>query len=151
MSNNVTIIEPDTAEKALNKSLEAPAIDPIILTIANEYLSGKDILSIADEFGIDPDRVTAIIEKKEVKSYIDNVYLSQGYLHRVKRLAIINDVIEQKLQDAAETGIYSKKDLLDWMKFLQEMETATKPKETQPQAIVQVNNYQRLMDDLKDG
>jgi len=146
----ITVIQPDTAENALNKSLEAPQLDPIILTIANDYLAGKDIIEIADSYNIEPDRVSAVIEKKEVKSYIDNVYLSQGYLNRVRRLSIINKVIEQKLEDAEETGIYSKKDLLDWLKMLNEVEAAVKPKDAKPTVAVQVNNnYQKLMEDLK--
>ena len=47
-----------------------------------------------------------------------------------------------------ETGIYSKKDLLDWMKHLQEVETGLKPKNNGPAVAIQVNNYDKLMKDL---
>jgi hypothetical protein len=49
-----------------------------------------------------------------------------------------------------ETGIYSKKDLLDWMKHLQEVETSLKPKTQGPQVAVQINNYDKLMKDLME-
>ena len=134
-----------TSVEALNKTLEAPALDPVVLALANDYLAGKGVNEIADEYGISEDRVTAVIEKKEVKNYIDSVFATQGYLNRIKRINLINSVIDQKIQEAVETGIYSKKDLLDWMKHLQEVETALKPKQSGPAVAVQINNYDKLM------
>ena len=140
-----------TTVDALNKTLEAPALDPVVLALANDYLSGKGVEEIADEYGISEDRVTAVIEKKEVKNYIDSVFATQGYLNRIKRINLIIQVIDQKIQEAVETGIYSKKDLLDWMKHLQEVETSLKPKQAQgPQVAVQINNYDKLMKDLME-
>ena len=144
-SNNIT-----TSVDALNRTLEAPALDPVVLALANDYLSGKGVGEIAEEYGIAEDRVTAVIEKKEVKNYIDSVFATQGYLNRIKRINLINQVIDQKIQEAVETGIYSKKDLLDWMKHLQEVETALKPKQSGPAVAVQINNYDKLMKDLME-
>ena len=100
---------------ALTKSLDAPPLDPVVLALANDYLAGKSVSDIAEEYAITQDRVTSVIEQKEVKSYIDSVFATQGYLNRIKRVNLINQVIDQKIQEAVETGIYSKKDLLDWM------------------------------------
>ena len=147
-SKNTDIVT--TSVDALNRTLEAPALDPVVLALANDYLSGKGVVEIADEYGISEDRVTAVIEKKEVKNYIDSVFATQGYLNRIKRINLINQVIDQKIQDAVETGIYSKKDLLDWMKHLQEVETSLKPKQTGPAVTVQINNYDKLMKDLME-
>ena len=140
-----------TTVEALNKTLEAPALDPVVLALANDYLSGQSVEEIAETYGISEDRVTAVIEKKEVKNYIDSVFATQGYLNRIKRINLINQVIDQKIQEAVETGIYSKKDLLDWMKHLQEVETSLKPKQSQgPAVAVQINNYDKLMKDLME-
>ena len=139
-----------TSVDALNRSLEAPPLDPVVLALANDYLSGKGANEIADEYGISEDRVTAVIEKKEVKNYIDSVFATQGYLNRIKRINLINQVIDQKIQEAVETGIYSKKDLLDWMKHLQEVEKDLKPKTQGPAVAVQINNYDKLMRDLME-
>jgi len=146
-TNNTTVT---TSVDALNRSLEAPPLDPVVLALANDYLSGKGVNEIADEYGISEDRVTAVIEKKEVKNYIDSVFATQGYLNRIKRINLINSVIDQKIQEAVETGIYSKKDLLDWMKHLQEIEIGMKPKNTGPAVAVQINNYDKLMKDLME-
>lgn len=142
------LIQPTTTVEALNKTLETPPLDPVVLAIANDYLAGHDITKLSEEYGITEDRVTSVIEKKEVKSYIDSVFATQGYLNRIKRINLINRVIDQKIEEAMETGIYSKKDLLDWMKHLQEVETGLKPKNNGPAVAIQVNNYDKLMKDL---
>jgi hypothetical protein len=139
---------PTTTVEALNRTLEAPPLDPVVLALANDYLSGKSISDIAEEYDITEDRVAAVLDKREVRSYVDGVFATQGYLNRIKRIAIINAVIDSKLQEALETGIYSKKDLLEWMKHLQEVESSLKPKQSGPAVAVQINNYDRLMKDL---
>ena len=148
--SEVEIISPTTTVEAIEKALDTPAIDPVVLSVANEYLSGKTITDIAESFSLSEDRVASIIDKKEVKTYIDNVFVTQGYLNRVKRLQLINAVIEQKMTDALETGVFSKKDLLDWMKHLHDVESSVQKKE-KPSVAVQVNNnYDSLMKGLLD-
>ena len=140
--------QPLTTVDALNKTLESPPLDPVMLAIANDYLSGRSVETIAEEYDLPQDRITSVIEQREVKAYIDSVFATQGYLNRVKRINLINRVIDQKIEEAVETGIYSKKDLLDWMKHLQEIEESAKPKKTGPAVAVQINNYDKLMKDL---
>lgn len=147
MSKNII-----TYSDNLNASLEAPEVDPKHLLVANELLSGKSIPQIAEQYCVTNDQITAIVERSEVKRYIDSVYMSQGYLHRSKRLQVINKVIDEKLAEAATTGVYSKRDLLEWLKLLNDMERDTRPK--QPTTAVQVNqtnNYSALMNDLLKG
>jgi len=141
-------MNPLTTVDALNDTLESPPLDPVLLAVANDYLSGKSIEEIAGDYGISTDRVTSVLEKREVKAYVDSVFATQGYLNRIKRMQIINAVIDQKMTEALETGIYSKKDLLDWMKHLNEVEASVKPKERGPAVAVQINNYDKLMKDL---
>ena len=149
MTSNVQLV-PTTSVDALNKTLDTPPLDPVVLAIANDFLSGKSISEMSEEYGVSQDRITSVVEKKEVKTYIDSVFATQGYLNRVKRINLINKVIDQKIQDAVETGVYTKKDLLDWMKHLQEVETSLKPKHSGPQVAVQINNYDKLMKDLME-
>lgn len=141
-------MNPLTTVDALNDTLESPPLDPVLLAVANDYLSGKSVDEIAGDYGISTDRVTSVLEKREVKAYVDSVFATQGYLNRIKRMQIINAVIDQKMTEALETGIYSKKDLLDWMKHLNEVEASVKPKERGPAVAVQINNYDKLMKDL---
>lgn len=142
--------EVESAKDVLNKSLEAPKLDPIKLGIANQFIEGTSIAELAEFYDVPADIITETLEKKEVKNYIDTIFLSQGYLNRFKRLNLIDDVINQKVEEAVDSGFYSKKDLFDWLKLLNEMETSTKPKAAQgPQVAVQINqNYENLVRDL---
>lgn len=136
-------------DRQLTASLEAPALDPIILSIANKVIEGNSIQSIAQEFDVPPDMVSQIVDKKEVKAYVDNVFLSKGYMSRIKRMDLINDVINAKVEEAMETQEWSKKDLLEWLKVINDMEKEVKPKTQAPTVAVQVNNnYTDLMKDL---
>ena len=134
----------------LNASLHAPEIDPQHMVIANEMLCGKSIPQISELTGLSNDQVTAIAERSEVRRYVDAVYMSQGYLNRVRRMQVINKVIDEKLAEAADTGVYSKRDLLEWLKLLNDMDRDSRPKA--PTTAVQVNNhtnnYTNLMQDL---
>ena len=143
-----------TETENLNNSLAAPSLDPQFLLVANEYLAGKSYDQISETTKLSVDNIVAICNKNEVKSYINSVYLSQGYLHRMKRLSLISRVIEDKVEEALETGVYSKKDLLEWLKLLNDMEnSAIKSQESGPKTAIQVNknttnNYSQLMKDL---
>lgn len=144
------IVSPSTTLDAINKTLDTPALDPVLLSIANDYLAGSDIPTIADSYGITEDRVTSVIEKREVKAYIDGVFATQGYLNRNKRMNLINQVIEAKVQEGLETGVMTKKDLLDWLKHLSDIESDLKPKQNGPAVAVQINNYDKFMKDVME-
>jgi hypothetical protein len=133
----------------LNTVLDAPELDPQHLLVANEMLTGKSLPQISEQTGLSVDQVTAIVERSEVKRYVDAVYMSQGYLNRVRRMQIINRVIDEKLAEAADTGVWSKRDLLEWLKLLNDMDKDSRPKA--PVTAVQVNqtnNYSTLVQDL---
>lgn len=136
----------------LNASLDAPDLDPQHLVIANEMLTGKSIPQISDITGLSIDQVTSIAERSEIKRYVDAVYMSQGYINRVRRMQVINKVIDEKLLEAADTGVYSKRDLLEWLKLLNDMDKTTQPKTpTTAVQVNQTNNYSSLMNDLLGG
>lgn len=138
------------SENALIKSLEGKPLDPILLGVANEYLKGTTISDIAEQFSTSGDVIVSVLEKKDVKSYVEGVYMTQGYMDRFRKLEIINKVIEEKLKEAMETGTHSKKDLFDWVKLASQMESDMRPKQ-QPGLAVQINNntnYDQLMMDL---
>jgi hypothetical protein len=144
--SKVTVYE-DSPANALIKSLEAPALDPMVLALANEHLAGKDYDQLASEFNVNRDVVVAVLNKKEVKSYIDAIFLNQGFMNRNNRAALINEIIMKKLTKAGEKDP-SEKDILEWVKLAEAMENNTKPKEKGNQVNVQINNYTKLMQDL---
>ena len=73
----VEIISPTTTVEAIEKALDTPAIDPVVLSVANDYLSGKSISDIADSYALSEDRVAAIIEKKDKQAWV--VFQTNNY------------------------------------------------------------------------
>ena len=49
MTSNVQLV-PTTSVDALNKTLDTPPLDPVVLAIANDFLSGKSIEEMSDEY-----------------------------------------------------------------------------------------------------
>ncbi len=86
---------------------------PENLELANAYLSSGNALTAAAHMGISPDKVYEVLEKSEVKDYINSVYLDQGYRNRFRLAELLDEVIENKLVEARDSDTYSSKDLVD--------------------------------------
>ena len=86
-------------------------INPEGLELANCYLRTLDIEETARELQISPELVTDLLEKKEVKRYIDKVFIEQGYRNKFRLGALLDKIIDSKIAEAEETDIYSNKDL----------------------------------------
>lgn len=134
---------------------EITKITPENFEVANSYLKYQSADEVAQIYNITPDAVLSILEKSEVKRYIDNVYLEQGYRNRNKLGALLDRIIEQKVTEAEDTGIYTKKDLLDILELQHKMrmdEIKASQKEM-PGVAVQINNtgYSQLMEKLLGG
>jgi len=132
-------------------------IAPENLEVANAYLSTGSALVAAEMLGITPDRVYNVLEKSEVKTYMNSVYLDQGYRNRFKLAELLDHLIEEKLKEAKETGMYTSKDLADLIALAHKISTDySKESKTsiRQQNNVQINspfgegNYGKLMEKL---
>jgi hypothetical protein len=148
MSTQV-LLSPTPSGERLSKLLKAPEMDPILLAAANLYLAKKSVPEIASELGIREDRAAQILAKEEVQKYIEQCILSQGFLNPLKSLEIVEGVIVDLLSKGAASGEYTAKDLLDWMKELRALREGLTPKKAAPQVAVQVNNINKLYEDLQ--
>lgn len=130
---------------------------PENLELANAYLSSGSALTAAAHMGVSPDKVYEVLEKSEVKDYINSVYLDQGYRNRFRLAELLDEVIENKLVEARDSDTYSSKDLVDIIALAHKMsEDHRKTSETTNirQQNVQINspfgegNYGKLMERL---
>ena len=130
---------------------------PENLELANAYLSSGNALTAAAHMGISPDKVYEVLEKSEVKDYINSVYLDQGYRNRFRLAELLDEVIENKLVEARDSDTYSSKDFVDIIALAHKMsEDHRKTSETTNirQQNVQINspfgegNYGKLMEKL---
>ena len=78
-------------------------ISPESIEIANAYLEKGDISSVSEDLDVPKDIVVDYLNKREVKKYIDSVYLDSGYRNRSKLASVLDDLIDRKLEEAEET------------------------------------------------
>jgi 3-hydroxyisobutyrate dehydrogenase-like beta-hydroxyacid dehydrogenase len=133
-------------------------IAPENLEVANAYLSTGSALVAAQQLGTTPDKVYAILEKNEIKEYMNSVYLDQGYRNRFRLAELLDEVIEKKIEEARETDVYSSKDLVDILalahKISEDHRKESKATTNIRQQNVQINspfgegNYGKLMEKL---
>ena len=57
----------------------------------------------------------------EVKKYIDTVYLDMGYRNKNNIATVLDEMIQSKLEEAQESGVYSNKDLADLLQISHRM------------------------------
>jgi hypothetical protein len=138
---------------------EITKIGPEGFDIANSFLFFGTVDATAEQLDIPRQEVVKVLQTPEVKRYLDGVYLDQGYRNRDKLGKLLDEMIESKLEDARESGIYTSKDLLELLQMAHKMRMdeikATKEAGNMvPGVAVQVNNqfgdtaYGRLMDKL---
>lgn len=139
---------------------ELTKLTPEGFDIANAYVQyGGDVSVTAEQLMIPRHEVVSIIQKPEIKRYIDGIYLDLGYRNRNKLGAVLDKAIDAKLEEAEETGIYTSKDLLELLQFAHKMrmDEIKANKDNAPaqdnSVSVQVaqfgeTNYGKLMDQL---
>jgi hypothetical protein len=145
---------------------ETLKISPEALEIANEYLQHQNIAVVAENLGIPPNIVTDHLAKREVKAYIDNVFLDIGFNNQFRMRSAMDALIRQKFQELEEAGIGSGKDIADLLALSHKMTIETldrqialeklKTESAKTQVNVQVNEfgtgaYGNLMEKLLKG
>lgn len=97
-------------------------ISPEGLAIANSYLQSEgDCKAVAASLGVPLEAVTRELGRKEVKRYIDTIYMDMGYRNRFKLASVLDSMIDRKLQDMQEAEIGSSKDIAELLLLAHKM------------------------------
>ena len=122
-----------------------------------------------DQLQVAEKTVVDILNKREVKKYIDTVYLDLGYRNKNNIASVLDEMIQSKLEEAQESGVYSSKDLADLLQMAHKMRMdeikaqaeleKVSSSNIKNQTNVQINegvpfgqgNYGKLMDKLLNG
>lgn len=150
-------------------SKEVTTISPEGLEIANMYLQFGNIRGVCQYLSISEDKVVEVLNKREVKKYIDTVYLDMGYRNKNNIASVLDEIIASKLEEARESGVYSNKDLAELLQMahkmrMDEVKAQNDAEKTSTsirnQTNVQINdasipfgqgNYGKLMEKLLHG
>ena len=145
---------------------ELTTISPEGLEVANSYLTFGNIRAVVEQLGVQENKVVELLNKREVKKYIDTVYLDMGYRNKNNIAGLLDEMIESKLEEAKESGVYSNKALADLLQMAHKMRMdeikaqadlqKAEATNVKSQTNVQINeglpfgqgNYGKLMDKL---
>lgn len=100
---------------------EALNISPEALEIANCYLQQPDISRVADDLALPRELVADTLSRREVKTYIDQVFYNTGFNNRFKIRALMDALIAKKLQDMDEADTGSNKDITELLALSHKM------------------------------
>jgi hypothetical protein len=100
-------------------------IAPENLAVANAYLEVGNITDVAQRLQIPTNQITEILDKREVKAYVDAVYLDSGYRNRDKIAQVLDQIIDDKLEEMLETELTSKKDIAELLQIAMKFREST--------------------------
>jgi len=135
-------------------------IPPEILDVVNTYLQTQSLSDTARIMDMPEEEVSEMITNKQVRDYIDNVWLDSGYRNRFKLMDTLDKIVQHKMEEAEEDDFFSGKDALttlkEYVSIMEKMVNIQKAARGGPE--VQVNqqnnyygeNYQRLIQALKE-
>lgn len=96
-------------------------ISPEALEIANAYLVSQDMQKVCSDLDMPPEIVSKILDRKEVKAYINNVFFNIGFNNRFRVRAAMDAVIRKKFQEMEEADIGSTKDISELLALSHKM------------------------------
>jgi hypothetical protein len=144
---------------------EMTQISPEGVEVANSYLTFGNIKAVSQDLAVPEQKVAEILNSREVKKYIDAVYLDTGYRNRNNIASLLDEMIASKVEEAQESGIYTSKDLYDLLQLAHKIRMDEEKLQQQGgqtirnQTNVQINdgnpfgtgNYGALMEKLLHG
>jgi len=131
-------------------------ISPQDLEVATAYLATLNISNTATELSLEEQYVSQIINKKDIRRFIDEQIAQQAGIHRNDLQTLLGKIISQKIEEAEESGVLSNKDLLDVILLAHKINLDTRKldiEETKSyQNNTQINNYntgyEKLLNEL---
>ena len=126
-------------------------MSPEGLEIANKYLTSGSVEDVSSELNVSKDIVVSTLSKREVKHYIDTVYMDIGYRNRFKLGQTLDTIIDKKMEEAEESEMYSSKDIADLLNLahkirMDELKAQTELEKAKAGNIRTQNNVQVLTD-----
>ena len=115
-------------------------ISPEALEVSNCYLQNSDINKVAEILNIPLQVVSDILDRKEVRAYVNSVFFNTGFNNRFQVRELMDTIIKKKLTDMDEAEIGSSKDITEILSLNHKMMIELMDKEIQLEKIRAGNN-----------
>lgn len=130
---------------------EVLRISPEGLEVANCYLAVQDITKVSAELGIPTDEISEYLGRREIRAYIDNVFMDMGFNNRFKMRQVMDAIIAKKLQEMDETDLGSTKDITEILALSHKMSMDLLDKQIKLETIKQNNIKSQVNVQINDG
>ena len=147
--------------------LPAQSLQPEAIVVVEQYLRfNRDIDLVAAELNTTPTVIGDILNKREVRGYLDHLFMESGYRNREKFFDVLDNLLDDKIAELDKAQMGSSMDIMDIMKIyhgmkIKELELSIKLQELQSAKQsagtinnVQINNssgYDKLLDRIIAG
>lgn len=147
--------------------LPAQSLQPEAIVVVEQYLRfNRDIDLVAAELNTTPTVIGDILNKREVRGYLDHLFMESGFRNREKFFDVLDNILDSKIEELNEAQMGSSMDIMDIMKVyhgmkIKELELSIKLQELQSAKQsagtinnVQINNssgYDKLLDRIIAG
>lgn len=147
--------------------LPAQSLQPEAMVVVEQYLRfNRDIDLVAAELNTTPTVIGDILNKREVRGYLDHLFMESGFRNREKFFDVLDNLLDAKIAELDEAQMGSSMDIMDIMKIyhgmkIKELELSIKLQELQSAKQsagtinnVQINNssgYDKLLDRIIAG
>lgn len=109
--NNLPVVSP----------AEVIEISPEALEVANLYMQEQSLDKVCEILEMPKEIITQILSRREVKAYIDNVFMNVGFNNRFKLREAMDTIIKQKFIEMEESQVGSSKDIADLLALSHKM------------------------------
>lgn len=114
---------------------ETIKIAPEALEVANCYLQTPDPQQVASTLDLPAETVCEILSRREVRGYINTVFLDTGYNNRFLMRRAMDALIRQKFEELQEAGTGSGKDIAELLQQSHKMSMDLLDREIQLEKI----------------
>lgn len=135
---------------ALHTPAEVLDISPENLDVANTYLQTQSIQQVADILSIPTDMVSQILSRREVRTYIDNVFMDVGFNNRFRMRSAMDALIQKKFQELEEAEVGSSKDIADLLALSHKMSIDLLDRQIQLEKLKEANLKSQVNVQLND-
>lgn len=121
------------------------------LEFVRAYLETFNVKAASEALGIPVEEGMRLYKNREVKAFIDTVFLEQGYMNRDKLSDTMTLIIDKKLEEMKDEDATSGKDIADLLKQahsmrMEELKMLVKLEEVRatknaPKIAIQSNTY----------
>lgn len=118
---------------------EVLTISPEALEVANAYLQNSDVNAVCEDLDLTRDYVVSILDRKEVKAYINSVFFNVGFNNRFTMRKAMDALIRKKFQELEESETGSTKDIAELLELSHKMTMQELSKQIELEKLQQTN------------